>query len=122
MGLDALIYCKTTDGEFPNYDDVAYAAPGWAVKAKRQGDSHAPEDATHEVDVNGARYYGEGYERGPWPRLAAALMALFASTNVEKVWYGSDCDDVPEVVVGDVLFLCGYFMRCGHRPYRDSFK
>lgn len=74
-------------------------------------------DATHELDTC-ARFYGEGYERGPWPDISAALMILFASDGVERVWYGGDCtDQIAETKPEDVLRISAHFMANGHRPY-----
>ncbi len=80
-----------------------------------------PKDATHSVDLFGNdRYYIEGYERGVWPRIAGVLMELFASEDVETVWYGSDEEGVEEITRGDVLRLTDHYMRVGCRPYRGK--
>ncbi|WP_022886382.1 hypothetical protein [Glaciibacter superstes] len=51
-----------------------------------------------DVDMNGARYYGPGYERGPWPEIHTAIIALVAALPGCTVHYGGDSDpDAPEV-------------------------
>jgi hypothetical protein len=117
MGIDARIYARLRDatGEFefllPNGYTLQPADP-----------ECAPDGATHEIDTL-ARYYGEGYERGPWPELCAVLMLLHARPDVENVWYGGDgTEDVPECPKARVQELSAHFMSNGCRPYRESFK
>lgn len=114
MGIDACIYVKTRDGQEPHLCDslpndcTVIAAQEWASAG-----------ATHEVDQCW-RYYGPGYERGPWPRIAAALMALHASPNVETVWYFGDCNDFGEPFTPErVHEFNAHYMKEGDRPYRS---
>lgn len=75
MGVDACIYFKTRNGDEPTLcDSLPYGCS--MVDAKEW----APDGATHEIDQCW-RYYGPGYERGPWPSIAAVLMALPAGTE-----------------------------------------
>ena len=115
MGVDACIYVRTRDGNEPELCDSLPS--GCAVQAAR---AWACEGATHEIDQCW-RYYGPGYERGPWPSIAAVLMALHASPNVETVWYFGDCSD------GDGPFtpervneFSAHYMAEGDRPYRGT--
>lgn len=84
-------------------------------------------EATHTVD-NGFRYYGIGYERGPWPKICGILMSLFASKNVKRVWYFGDnlpCltdNNINPITVEDVLEISRHYMTYGERPYREYFK
>ena len=119
MGVDACIYFKTKEGKDPtlchNFEGEKYPkiveSPDWA-----------PKEATHEVD-NWWRYYGPGYERGPWPKIAEVLMELFASEDVEKVWYMGDCDDTEkEFTKEEVLYFTAQYMLHGDRPYRSYFE
>ena len=73
--------------------------------------------ATHEIDT-GSRYYGPGYERGPWPKIAAVLMELLACEDVEKVWYGSDASTPQEIDADGVCEISRHYMANGQRPYR----
>lgn len=113
MGIDACIYFKTKDGEAPSLCDglpevaSVIAVGEWAL-----------EGATHEVDQKW-RYYSPGYERGPWPYIAAALMALHSCENVEAVWYFGDCSETDEPFTPErVQEYSAHYMANGDRPYR----
>lgn len=112
MGIDACIYVKTSDGQEPAVCDSL--PPGCRVVA-----TAFFERATHEIDQR-FRYYGPGYERGPWPSIAAVLMALYAAPNVEAVWYFGDCHDEDEPFTREqVLEFSEHYMTVGDRPYRN---
>ena len=116
MGIDAEIYCELSEGHEPT--DL-FLPPGcWLTET----DEHEREfGMTHEV-WTGDRYYGPHYERGPWPSLCAVLMSLFASTNVRRVWYFGDNQDLAHVVPitrDEVLSISMHYMTHGERPYRD---
>lgn len=86
------------------YEDVDGAAPTYSL-------------------INPWRYYGPGYERGPWPSIAAVLMALHASPDVEKVWYFGDCSDGDEPFTPQLVQeFSAHYMTEGDRPYRGAFK
>lgn len=115
MGIDACIYCKTTDGEEPSLCDslpngaVIVAAGEWAQ-----------EGSTHEIEQSW-RYYSPGYERGPWPRISSILMALHACANVESVWYFGDCSETDQQFTPEqVLEYSAHYMANGDRPYRHG--
>ena len=117
MGIDTCIYVKTRDGNEPDVCDLL--PNGCRVVPASEC---AADGATHEIDQNW-RYYGPGYERGPWPSICAVLMALHASPNVETVWYFGDS------TIGDDPFtpqrvheFSAHYMREGDRPYRGVFK
>jgi hypothetical protein len=83
-----------------------------------------PKGATHKVDSGGHRYYDIGYERGQWPPICAALMALIASPDVQHVWYCGDSDDAPRVWstptpcdAERVLRISAHYMRVANRPF-----
>ena len=117
MGVDAYIYLKTRNGEEPTLCDSLPQGCSM-VDAKKW----APEGATHEIDQCW-RYYGPGYERGPWPSIAAVLMALHASPDVETVWYFGDCSDGDEPFTPQrVHEFSAHYMTEGDRPYRGAFK
>lgn len=116
MGIDACIYVKTRDGKEPELVDSLPRDCSVQVQAE-----WAVEGATHEIHQCW-RYYGPGYERGPWPRIAAVLMSLFACSNVEHVWYFGDCGDEGEPITpAQVMEICAHYMRVGDRPYRTGF-
>ena len=115
MGIDACIYCKTKDGKEPELCDGM--PDGVAIIA---ADDWAPEGATHEI-YEPWRYYSPGYERGPWPRIAAALMALHACENVETVWYFGDCSETDAPFTPErVQEYSAHYMTNGDRPYRSK--
>jgi hypothetical protein len=117
MGIDACIYFKTTNGEDPILRDQLPSE----CEIRKVGE-HACDGATHEV-YQLWRYYGPGYERGPWPRIAAALMALHASQNIESVWYFGDCDDGAQPFTPErVHEFSAHYMAEGDRPYRGERK
>ena len=113
MGVDACIYFKTRTGKEPElYDSLPESAKiidaeEWAQKG-----------STHEVDQVW-RYYGPGYERGPWPRIAAVLLTLMASEDVETVWYYGDCKDGDEPFTPERLEQYNkHYIENADRPYR----
>lgn len=117
MGVDACIYFKTRTGEEPElYDQLPPGAQ--IIKAEEW----AIEGSTHEVDQTW-RYYGPGYERGPWPCIAATLLALLASEDIETVWYYGDCNDGDEPFTPERLEQYNeHYIENGDRPYRGAFK
>jgi hypothetical protein len=115
MGIDAKIYVKTKDGQAPDLCDRLPS--GFSVL---KAEESAPDGATHEINQY-HRYYGPGYERGPWPMLAAALMALHAGHNVETVWYFGDCHDSDKPFTPErVQEFSAHYMTNGDRPYRNG--
>lgn len=113
MGRDAIILVRTNDGKAPatthnlpnDFNVVACAHDDWDV------------DATHEID-NWARYYGPGYERGPWPTIAAALLTLYAAPNVVAVYYFPDSKRAGETFsLDDLAKFNAHYAKHGTRPY-----
>ena len=108
MGRDATIYIKTKNGESPNL--ICDLAPDFEiVQEKNKIDS---DYTTHEI-ICPLRYYHKGYERGFWPSLCWTFMVLFASKNVEKIWYGYDCDNMSPITIKEVLKISEHFMKKG---------
>lgn len=69
------------------------------------------------------RYYGKGYERGPWPQIHALLLETLMHPNVAKVWYWGDNVDPDENAEIDLDWLgemSRYYVEFGHLPYRGS--
>jgi hypothetical protein len=117
MGVDACIYFKTKTGDGPKLYNVLPAGAK-IVKAQEWGQ----EGSTHEVEQRW-RYYGPGYERGPWPLIAATLMSLMASEDVETVWYYGDCSDGDEAFTTERMEQYNrHYIKNGDRPYRRAFK
>lgn len=112
MGKDVELYFEKT-GEL---DLKRGFPPGWSIVEIRDHKKEDHPGATHEIDTM-ARYYSQGYERGPWPHICAVLMLLHACPGVGKVWYGSDAHDrLPEFTPDDVCRLSQHFMANGE-PY-----
>lgn len=90
MGLETVIFFKTREGGIPQLsDELPYDCTIFPAT-----DVRCP-GATHEVRQHW-RFYGPTYNRGPWPSIAAVLMGLYASSEVECVWYFCDTDEAPE--------------------------
>lgn len=79
------------------------------------------EGSTHEV-IQRWPYYAPGAEQGPWPKIAAVLMALFASRDVECVWYfgGISLGDT-EAPFTPVLLreFTDHYLHHAHRPWTE---
>ena len=117
MGIDARIYFKTCNGGEPTLCNTLPEDCSMGLA----GDSVC-EGSTHEIYQHW-RYYGPGYERGPWPRIAAVLMALHASKDVEAVWYFGDCSEGDEPFTPQrVQEFSAHYMANGDRPYRNAFR
>jgi len=115
MGIDTELYYEEigekggTTGEF---------SLGESVSESVVGNCH-PVGATHVIPTL-YRYYGVGYERGPWPAICDVLLRLHASRNVGRVWYGRDSGDsenLPLCTPEDVLKTSAHYMAVGHDPY-----
>lgn len=112
MGIDTCIYVKTRDGQAPClYDGLLDGAKVVSPSG------FYPDGATHEISQLW-RYYGVGYERGPWPVIAATLLTLHACHNVETVWYFGDCSEGDEPFTPERIHeLNTHYMHVGTRPY-----
>lgn len=117
MGRDAVIYfvSEKENPEFP------WGSLIGATYKKIEPPYDATE-ATHRIELTGNdRYYGKDYERGVWPTIAGILMDLFASKDIQKVFYGSDGEDyVQEITPKYVAAMSLYYMKHGNRPYRGK--
>jgi hypothetical protein len=108
MGIDVRIEFSTKSGNLPDLDRCIY-------DIKKGG----YQEGSMFVVVTYDRYYGIGYERGPWGKIAGVLMELFACEDVDKVWYGGD-DYVELFTPEKVLEICAHYMKNGERPYRNG--
>lgn len=117
MGVDACIYFKTRTGQMP---DHLYSLPNGATVV--DANEFAVAGSTHEI-YQCWRYYGPGYERGPWPFIAAILIELMANEDVETVWYFGDSNDSDDPFTQERLEqYTRHYIEHGDRPYSDSFK
>lgn len=119
MGVDACIYVKTRSGEDV---DLSSDLPRDVEVHPSVFEDGGMEGSTHEI-VNRWRYYGPGYERGPWPSIAAVLMVLLGSQDVKTVWYfGDNKDDDEPFIVERLEQFTRHYIEHGNRPYDDKWK
>jgi len=110
VGIDIRIACKTAAEVIP-------PSPNYAVKGEMTEGSDC-DGATYSLNSM-TRYYGQSYERGPWPHIAAYLMELMATPGIEAVWYGGDCDDhMDRVTIEWLTQMNQHFIDNGNRPYQ----
>lgn len=83
MGIDCRIYVRTDDGRPP---EIGY---GWPDGVYLRLNEDGPSLAKFYIETPW-RYWHPEYPRGPWPWIAALLMALLAAPNTEVVWYDGD--------------------------------
>lgn len=114
MGLDTVIAFKLRAGASEDVLRAFMLPPDFSIIPK-PGYFDISE-ATHEVS-NPWRYYGVGYERGPWPYIACVLMQLMQCPEIEKVYYGDDCSGPEEIQPALVAMLNMHYMMHGRRPY-----
>lgn len=81
-----------------------------------------PEELPRAESILRARlctpFYGNGYERGCWPEIAATLEFLRHRLRGARVWYGPDgTDHVDEVTQQFLDAMWEYWSRHGNRPY-----
>lgn len=107
MGIDVNLYVEgdITDDEF----DAAFAYMEARV-GRRSGDDLAVlERNPHYADPMRIefgtleRYYGPGYERGYWPGIYAAIMAMRHAFPGRQVFYGGDTTQDAEAVTDERL-------------------
>lgn len=71
----------------------------------------------------GCRYYGKGYERGPFHDIAAIARFLRSTWPTGRVFYGGDSGDTLEEWTDEFeRDLWDHFVKNGHRPYRAYFS
>lgn len=115
MGVDIEVYFKTTKPEIWNGDTLFL---GVCILSDNEDMPEANFNISSMV-----RLYDFDYERGPWPEISADLIKLMSAPDVEKVWYGGDCNDVVEEMTFDRLIkLTDHYIKNQNRPYEDYFK
>lgn len=115
MGLDVTIYFQVRDESLPVKLE-GQLPQGFVVQKIPKEDRWNFCGATHELDT-GYRYYSPGYARGPWQLISGALMVLFATPDVIKIWHGHDCSSPDEITIEDVLATSAHYMKSGRRSY-----
>jgi hypothetical protein len=94
MGLDVEIHI---DGIITNTEiqalNARLAQEGIADLADEWGNWFARQPSGRVEFMSMWRYWAPGYERGPWPRIAAVL--ALASATGREVRYGNDCNEPP---------------------------
>lgn len=110
MGIDVEIAIRAKPGSEP-------PSPRWIDGTVSE--STYLDGYTHELS-SCTRYYGIGYERGPWPDIAAYLLELLADPNVEAVGYGGDSSDHRETVTLEWLTQMNlHYIDNRERPYLE---
>jgi hypothetical protein len=67
------------------------------------------------------RYWGPGYERGPWFDIAGVLMTAMEMTKLETR-YGSDSDDEPAIMTPERLAeYWAHFVGPNGNDYRGKY-
>jgi hypothetical protein len=117
MGVDVQILIRRKAGSgLPDNDSrvEGYFAPleGWEVEDYPFADAGLS---------SMTRYYGGGYERGPWPDICARLLNLMAHPGVEGVWYFGDnrggYEEYDRVTLGKLGEMNAHYVANGHEPY-----
>ena len=68
-----------------------------------------------------SRYYGPGYERGPWPDIYGAIRTLQAAFPEAKVFYGGDTSDDGIECTGEYLAeIWEHFLGPHGNDYRSQ--
>jgi hypothetical protein len=71
--------------------------------------------------VTGDRYYGIGYERGPWPQIRESIIALRDAFPDRTVFYGSDTTEWGSPVDDEYLAeIDAHAAGPNGRPYWDQ--
>lgn len=109
MGIDVNLYAvgEVTDEELAEAE--AYMQARISGIAWRDGGdatilvrSKYADDGRIEVNT-GHRYYGPGYERGPWHTISAAILCLRVALPNCQVFYGGDSSDDGLLADDDLL-------------------
>lgn len=106
MGIDARL-CAVSSTPFTK-DDLEWAED---FIADRLGDpiyggrwltlepEGSPHGGGHVIFNTGYRFFGTGYQRGPWGRIYTEIRVLQAALPRAKVFYGNDTDTTHGVAV-----------------------
>lgn len=116
--MDAVGSHHFSHGE--NYRGQTISALEIVEEFTQDGDSIFPAPGETFITVNWwARYYGIGYERGPWPIIRAICEWL--GHNAGEVWYGGDSSGVcaePYLSLRDEIDA--HWLAKGSFPYHSN--
>lgn len=122
MGIDVGIAIKVREGgDLPsNYGIVE---GDFEYLSQQDDDWRSDELPFANAELSSmTRYYGVGYERGPWPDIAALLLQLLINPDIEGVWYYGDHTSAHEqyhfVTVDTINKMNRHYVSVGHEPYR----
>jgi hypothetical protein len=121
MGIDVNLYAV---GDITD-EQITAALP--FVKARVDFDQWSSlERSKYEDDgrvelSTGHRYYGPGYERGPWPSIYGEIRVMQAAFPGASVYYGGDSSDYGELCTDDFLAeMWAHFLGPHGDDYRES--
>src|SRR5689334_7021691 len=92
MGIDIQIYVK---GDVSD-EELDRARDEWDFRiydARLERSDWDHDKGRVQVDQTYIRYWGPGYERGPWPQIASWIEAMSAAFPNRDICYGGDDDD-----------------------------
>ena len=125
MGIDVNLYAEadpspeelTAVEEFFN----ARSNIGYAAEAVLTVDDEEWFSSPRVTVDTMSRYYGPGYERGPWPDIYGAIRVLQAAFPEAKVFYGGDTsDDGIECTDEYLAEIWEHFLGPHGNDYRQS--
>ncbi len=117
MGVDVQIYIKVRDGASLPENDSRVEGEFYEL-----GEWEAEDFPFANAGLSSmTRYYGVGYERGPWPDICALLLYLLMHPDVLSVWYCGDHREAHreyDLVTLDVLnTMNAHYVATGHTGY-----
>ncbi len=120
MGIDAVIFVRTQR----QYSNDELVAMTWRFKEAINDRTEYVSLAVSKSDtliVEACvcdRYYGDGYERGHWPRLFAIIKWMSLNFTDGVVHYGSDLnDDIQPIDDASLDMLWRHWAAHGNTPY-----
>jgi hypothetical protein len=97
MGVDVNLYAEAdpTAEELAVAEEffIARSGIGYGAEAVLIPENEEWFQGPRVVVDTMARYYGPGYERGPWPDIYGGIRVLQAAFPEAKVFYGGDSTD-----------------------------
>lgn len=117
VGAENFIFDR--DGRYPDCHPGGHALC-LIPEYTQDGPTIKPDEGETFVEVYmWHRYYGPGYERGPWHKIKA--IGDWLEANVGEVWYGGDSSGVLAERWADVAVeIQAHWLRVGGVPYRSN--